>query len=221
MISEEQKRELLQTARRLLEQAADKFRNDPADREATLNTINALIEIACLEFGLARTDPPMAPANALIAALCALDDGVTHPLLKKIPTKSPPDTQEVLSVKAIAAYSIHLLMKDCNQNATQAQNMVAFIVNEKKFRGKMTHTRSSSTHKIKGITERTVREWREQLSSSASDSTLRTVYNSLRPPFPEDADKATKIAAIKSQLALVIDAMGAAGVAVTKKPVRP
>jgi hypothetical protein len=221
VISEEQKRELLQTARRLLEQAADKFRNDPADREAPLNTINALIEIACLEFGLARTDPPMAPANALIAALCALDDGVIHPLLKKIPTKSPPDTQKVLSVKAIAVYFVCLLIKECGQSAVQASRTIAVILEKNNFRGKMTHNRSSSTHKIKGITERTVREWREQLSCSASDSTLRTVYNSLRPPFPEGADNPTKIAAIKSQLALVIDAMGAAGVAVTKKPVRP
>ena len=221
MISEKQKRELLQTARRLLEQAADKFRNDPADREATLNTISALKQIACAEFGIAETGPLMAPANALIAALCALDDGVTHPLLKKIPTKSPPDTQEVLSVKAMSVYSVHLLMKDCNQNAKQAQKMVAFIVNEKKFRGKMTHNRSSSTHKIKGITERTVRDWCEQLSCSASDSTLRTVYNSLRPPFPEGADNPTKIAAIKSQLALAVDFMNAGGLIVARKPVRP
>ncbi|WP_368418982.1 hypothetical protein [Rhodovarius sp.] len=221
MISEEHKRELSQQARRVLEQAADKFRNDPADREATLNTISALKQIACVELGLAETDPLMTPANALMDALDQLDDGVIHPLLKKIPTKSPPDTQKVLSVKAIAVYFVHLLNKECNQNALEARKTVAIILEKKNFRGKMTHTRSSSTYEIKGITERTLRDWCEQYNSSRRDSTLRTVYNLLVPPFPEDADNATKISAIESKLALVIDAMDAAGVMVTRKPVRP
>jgi hypothetical protein len=221
VISEEQKRELLQTARRVLEQAAERFSNDPTDREATLNTISALIQIACVEFGLAKTGPLMAPANALITALCALDDGVIQPLLKKIPTQSPPDTQEALGVKAIAVYYVHLLMKECNTNAGQAQKTVASILEKENFRGKMTHTLSSSTHEIKGITQRTVREWCEQFSRSERDSTVRTVYYSLRPPFPEGADNPTKIAAIKSQLANAVGFMNAAGLPVARKPVRP
>jgi hypothetical protein len=221
VISEEHKRELSQQARRLLEQAADKFRNDPADREATLNTIKGLIRIACVEFGLAETDPLMAPAHALVDALDQLDDGVIHPLLEKISTKSPPDVQKVVSVKAIAIYFVHLLMKECGQSKTQATTLIATILEKNKFRGKMTHTRSSRTQEIKGITERTVREWCEQFSRSRRDSTLRTVYNLLGPPFPKDADNATKISAIESKLASQIHSMDASGVIVTRKPVRP
>jgi len=204
VISEEHKRELSQQARRLLEQAADKFRNDPADREATANTIRGLIRIACVEFGLAETDPLMAPANALINALHELDIGKVKPILKRPKTALQQESQSTSAIKAYAVVALDLLMK--YESQTKASFHISKILQQLRF----------STQQAKIIKPDTVRRWRNEVRNPENaGSELVNMYNLLKSqprPFEDESLNRERIRNVETQLRQLVQGMGAAGV---------
>jgi hypothetical protein len=202
VISEEQKREL-QTARRGLEQAAERFRKDPTDREATLNTISSLIQIACVEFGLAETDPLMAPANALITALCELEIGKEKPILKKTKTALQQEYQATSAVKALAVLALDLLMK-C-ESQIESCRRINKILQELGF----------STHQAKTIKPDTVRRWRDEVRNPKNaGSELSNIYKLLKSqprPCEDESSIPERIRCVETQLRQTVEGMGAAG----------